>query len=140
MAEESTTRDPVELFLRLGDAVTAGDIDAMMGFFAPDAVWDFNAWGIGTFVGVAAIRSFAEDWLGNWDDHSVVAEEIVGLGSGVVFMSYRETARPSGAAAHVNQRRGHAALFVQGKVARITTYLDPDQARAAAERLAQERG
>jgi ketosteroid isomerase-like protein len=40
MPEESTTPDPVELTRLAFEAVNQRDIDAVMGFFAPDAVFD----------------------------------------------------------------------------------------------------
>jgi ketosteroid isomerase-like protein len=137
---ESTTPDLPVLMQLMFDEINAGDIDAILGFFAPDAVWDFNDWGIGTFDGVAEIRGFVEDWLANWDDYLLVAEEILDLGAGVVFAAYRETGRPYGSPGRVNQRRGGVALVVQGEVVRIAQYLDAEQDRAAAERLAEERG
>ena len=51
MPEESTTPDLVEL---VREAVAAGsrrDLDALMSFYARDAVWDLSPMGIGTFEG-----------------------------------------------------------------------------------------
>jgi ketosteroid isomerase-like protein len=64
VSQESTTPDLVELTRRAFEAGSRHDIDAVMGFYAPNAVWDLSNVGIGTFEGVAAIRSFAEEWLG----------------------------------------------------------------------------
>jgi hypothetical protein len=38
------------------------------------------------------------------------------------------------------RQRGWVTLRVQGKIARVTIFLDPASARAAAERLAESRG
>jgi hypothetical protein len=40
----------------------------------------------------------------------------------------------------VEQRRGWVAVFVEGLISRLTVYADIDDARAAAERLAESRG
>jgi len=42
--------------------------------------------------------------------------------------------------ASIEQRRGWAVLWRNGKVVRAASYLDLDQARGIAERLAEQRG
>jgi ketosteroid isomerase-like protein len=103
-------------------------------------VWDFNAWGIGTFKGRPAIRRFLEDWLGSYEEYRAERDETLDLGHGVVFIAYRERARPAASHAHFESRRGLVALVRDGLVERFTLYTDIDEARAAAERLAEERG
>jgi ketosteroid isomerase-like protein len=44
------------------------NLDPLMSFFAPDAVWDMSPTGMGTFEGLAAIRGFLADWLGAYED------------------------------------------------------------------------
>jgi ketosteroid isomerase-like protein len=139
MPEESTTPDLVELTRRAIEAGSRHDIDSVMSFYAPDAVWDLSDVGIGTFEGVAAIRSFVEEWWGTWGDHLIEVEETVDLGHGVVFSSVREDGRLAGSDRHVEQRRGWVFLWMEGGFERATVYLDIDKARAAAERLAEER-
>ena len=110
-----------------------------MSFYAPDAVWDLSDAGLGTFEGVAAIGSFIDDWWGTWGDHLIEVEEIVDLGNDVVFSPLREEGRLAGSDSHVEQRRGWVYLWVDGMVERQTGYLDIDEVRAAAERLAESR-
>jgi len=59
MPEESTTPDLVELTRRNFEAANRRDFDAVLSFFAPDAVWDasLSGVGIGTFEGSAAVRN-----------------------------------------------------------------------------------
>ncbi|MDQ6811212.1 MAG: nuclear transport factor 2 family protein [Actinomycetota bacterium] len=140
MPDESTTPDLVELARGLFEAGSRHDIDAIMGFYAPNAVWDMSNVEIGTFEGVAAIRSFVEDWWGTWGDHTMEAEEIVDLGHGVVLSSVREDGRLVGSDGHVEQRRVGVSVWALGVIERSTTYADINEARAAAERLADERG
>jgi ketosteroid isomerase-like protein len=139
MAEESTTPDPVELARRAYEATSRHDIDALMRFYAPNTVWDGSNVGIGTFEGVAAIRSFVEEWWGTWGEHTIEVEEIVDLDHGVVLSSLREDGRLVGSDGHVEQQRAAVVVWVKGIIERQTTYLDIDEARAAAERLAEER-
>jgi SnoaL-like domain len=63
MSEEPTTPDLVERWRQANEAFVRRDFDAMMSFFAPDAVWDLSSAGIGRFEGTAAIRGFHEDWI-----------------------------------------------------------------------------
>jgi ketosteroid isomerase-like protein len=139
MSQESTSPDSVELTQRALDAGSRHDIDAIMGFHVPNAVWDLSDLGLGTFDGAAAIRGFVEDWFATWQDLVLEAEEIVDLGDGVVFAPVREEGRPTASGGHVEQQRGWVALWVKGSLTRIVIYLNIDEARAAAERLAQER-
>jgi ketosteroid isomerase-like protein len=140
MSEESTTPDLVELSRRAYEATSRHDIDALMGFYVPNAVWDGSNVGIGTFEGVAAIRSFVEEWWRTWGEHTFEVEEIVDLGHGVVLSSLREDGRLVGSDSHVEQRRAAVVVWVKGIIERQTPYLDIDEARAAAERLSEERG
>jgi hypothetical protein len=48
--------------------------------------------------------------------------------------------RPVGSSGEVQLRYGTVSVWEDGKIARITNYTGIDEARAAAERLAQERG
>jgi ketosteroid isomerase-like protein len=140
MSEESTTPDLVELTRHALEAANRHDLDAMMGSYAQGAVWDLSDAGIGTFEGVAAIRSFVEDWWGTWGEHLMEVEEIVNLGHGVVFSSIREDGRLLGSDSHVEQRRGWIFLWVRCMIERQAVYLDIEAARAVAERLTGERG
>jgi ketosteroid isomerase-like protein len=140
MPEESTTPDLVELVRQAFDAGNRHDVDAIMGFHAPEAVWDLSDLGLGTFEGATAIRGWIEDWFGAWVDLRLDVQEIIDLGHGVVVSPVREEGRLAVGDGHVEQQRGWIILGGQGGIARTAIYLDPDEARAAAERLAEERG
>jgi ketosteroid isomerase-like protein len=139
MPEESTTPDVMELVRQAFDAGSRHDVDAIMGFHASDAVWDLSDLGLGTFDGAAAIRGFVEDWFATWQDLVLEAEEIVDLGHGVVFVPVREEGHPTASGGHVEQQRGWVASWVEGNITRIVICFDIEKARAAAERLAEER-
>jgi ketosteroid isomerase-like protein len=140
MSEESTTPDLEERWQQRFEALSRRDFDAATAFWAPDAVWSLDAWGIGTFEGLTAIRGFAEDWLGNYQEYLAEPEEILDLGHGVVFVTYREVARPAGSQGRLERRQAFVGLERQGTIEQMTMYADIDEARAAAERLARERG
>jgi ketosteroid isomerase-like protein len=116
------------------------DLDALegLGLWAPDIVWDLSDQGLGIYEGVPAIRDFLEGWWSNWEDHHHEIREILDLGHGVVFVALWEDGRPVGSSGRVHARAGYVYEWVLGKVVRVTTYGDIDEARAAAERLAEE--
>ena len=140
MPEESTTPDLVELVRRRMDAGDSGDVDAMTSFFASDGVWDSSPMGMEVYEGQAAIRRFFADWWGSYEEAGVEAEEILDLGNGVIFTVVKQKARPVGSSGDVQLRYAVVGEWVEGLVVRLTNYADIDEARAAAERLAESRG
>jgi len=136
---ESTTSDVVGLTREFFTTATRQDIDAVMRFYGRDAVWDMSGAGIGSFVGVAAIRDFVQDWWNTWQDHHHEVQEILDLGHGVVFAVVREDGQLVGSDLYVEQRGGWVFLWTEGKIRKGMAYVDIDEARAAAERLAEER-
>jgi ketosteroid isomerase-like protein len=139
VSREPTTADLVVLTRGLFASASSRDFDTLLGHHAHDAVWDLSDAGLGTFAGVAAIRSFLEDWFGTFDLYQSDVEEIIDLGGGVVFAVVNATGRPAGMDASLQQRRGWIALWANGKVVRTITYLDLDEARTTAQQLALER-
>jgi ketosteroid isomerase-like protein len=139
MPEESTTPDLVELSRRLLEAGNRRDFDAVMSFYAPDAVWEGRASGM-TFEGRTAIRGFWEDWFASYEELRLEQEEDLALGNGVVFAVIMQMARLVGSSGYVRYRHALVAIWVEGLIERVTLYPDIDEAHAAAERLAEERG
>ena len=137
--EESTTPDPVELRRGLLEAWNRRDFDAAQSFFAPDAVWETVGLGT-TFEGVAAIRGFWQDWWAGYEELWVELEEPLDLGNGVTFGVFVTKARPVGSSGYVRHKNAVVTVWVGGLVERVTNYFDIDEARADAERLAEERG
>ena len=136
--EESTTPDLVELVRRLDEAATRRDFDAVMSFYAPDAVYEGRASGM-TFEGRTAIRGFWEDVSASYEEFEWRSEETLDLGNGVVFGVTRASGRPVGSTGRVEVRVAIVAVWQEGLIERGTAYSDIDQARAAAERLAESR-
>ena len=139
MPEESTSPDLVELMRRRVDAADSGDVEAMTSFFASDAVWDSSPMGMEVFEGRAAIRRFFEDWWGSYEESEAEAEEMVDLGKEVTFAVLIFSARPAGSGGVVRFRYAAVTEWVGGAVVRDTNYTDIDEARAAAEQLAESR-
>ena len=141
MPEKSTTPDLVELGRRNNDAFNRRDFDAALATFTPDAVWDFSSIGMGIFVGREAARGLWEDWFGAYEDWEQVIEEFHDLGNGVALAVLLQRGRPAGSSGFVELRYASVAIIRgDGLTERNMVYTDIDEARAAAERLAQERG
>ena len=139
MPEESTTPDPLELLRRSVEATNRREIDEVMSVYAPDAVWDNSPAGMDTFKGLDAIRGFIEDWMGAYEEFEIEVEEGRDLGNGVTFAVLAQRGRLAGSSGEVKVRNGAVGVADGSLVVRITTYTDIDEARAAAERLAEER-
>ena len=140
MTEESTTPDLVELVRRTVETASKGDLDAMMAFYTPDAVWDMSPLGMGMFEGQAAVRGFMEDWLASYEEWELQVVEVQDLGNAVTLGVLVQKGRPVGSSGEVELRYASVSEWEDGKIARITNYTDMDEARAAAERLVEERG
>ena len=139
MSEESTTPDLAELTRLAFEAVNQRDIDAAMSFFAPDAVLDGRAAG-GLYEGRVAIRGFLT--TGSLPPLRMEVEELVVLDDGVVLAVVRtKRVRPVGVMVEsISGRDGPYCWSADGLLVRLTTHTDIDEARAAAERLAESRG
>ncbi len=138
MREESTTPDLLDLSRRATEAANTRDVDALMSFYAHDAVWEAMT-GLGTHEGAAEIRRFFEDWLGAYEEFEVEVEEILDVGNGVSFTAVVQRGRPVGSTGRVQLRYATTSIWVDGLIARQTNHIDIDEARATAERLAEER-
>lgn len=140
MTEEPTTPDPLELSAAAFAAAAGHDLDALTAFYATDAVWDMSDGGMGCFEGRPALRRFFEDWWTTWEEHQLAVRDFADYGGGLQFAEVWEGGRLVGSDGRVEHRRGWVTQWAEGLVVRVTVYLDVDEARAAAERLAEERG
>jgi ketosteroid isomerase-like protein len=117
-------------------AANRSDWDAVMGFFAPEAVWEVP--GLQAFEGQDAIRGFLEDLVGVYQDADIEVEDLLDLGGGIAFVTATLDGRLAGSTAHNRVRFGATYRWVQGLIVHIASYSDIDEARATAERLAEE--
>jgi limonene-1,2-epoxide hydrolase len=139
VSEDPTIPNLVDRYRRSVEAANRGDFDAAMSSFGPDPVWDMSPAGVGTFNGAAAIRGFLEDWIAAYEEFEIDAEEIADLGNGVTYAVLLQRGRPIGGRGDVHLRAGTVGVWDDGLLERVTNYPDVGEARAAAERLAEER-
>lgn len=136
MPEESTTPNLVERVRATFEAVP--DVEGVLGFFAPDAVWE--AIDLGTsFEGIAAIRGFLEDWFGSYEELRTEPEEIRELDGAVTFVLISQYGRLTGSPGFVQQRSAIVGLWQAALLVRVLVYPDVEEARAAAEAHAASR-
>jgi ketosteroid isomerase-like protein len=139
MADESTTPDLAELWRRAVDAFARGDSDEAAAAYAGRAVFDLSRLGIGIFEGREAIRGLFEDWVEPYEEYQAECEEFLDLGNGVNFAVLLHGGRPGGRDGFVDVRHSYTMTWRHGLIEPFIVYADIDEARAAAERLAEER-
>jgi ketosteroid isomerase-like protein len=145
VSESSTTPDLDESVRRIIEALNHGDLDAALSLYAPDVVLELAPLGLGVLeggplIGHEALRKFWEDWTGSFEEFEFEREDHHDLGSGVTFGVLVQRGRPHGSDGFIETRMGVVATWRDGRIARARMYQEVDQARADAERLAQERG
>jgi ketosteroid isomerase-like protein len=136
MTEEPARSELVELVRQQLEALDRRDLDGVMSNVTDDVVLDGR---FEVVEGRAAIRDFLDEWFGVYEELDFELEEVSHLGGGVVFAVVNQDGRLVGGG-HLRQREGWVYLCVGGAIARLTTREGVDEARAAAERLAHERG
>jgi ketosteroid isomerase-like protein len=139
MPEESTTPDLVELARGLREAFNRGDFDLALTFYAPDAVLDTSPIGLEALKGHAAIRQGWVDALNVYEAFNLSEEGRTDLGNGVILTVLIVKGLMS-VGGDLKMRYAQVNEWRDGLIARETLYTDVDEARAAAERLAEERG
>ncbi len=139
MSEGSPTPDLVELLRGPADALHRRDFDALIRFFAPNAVWDATRTLGVALRGRVAIRDFVEDWLAAYEEFEYLPQQPLDLGNGVLFAVVEHKARPVGVSGFLKQRVGWVFVWVKDLIVSVTVYPEPqiDEARAGAERLAR---
>jgi len=139
MPEEDTAPDLLELVAKQLDAVNRRDAEALASLAAPDVVYDTSPSGFGVYEGQEAVGAFITGYWDLFEELRFELEEALEMGNGVTFSVNRQYARPVGSSAQVEAREAHLTEWLDGKIERVTVYIDIDEARAAGERLAASR-
>jgi ketosteroid isomerase-like protein len=138
MPDEPTTPDLAERFERYVEALNARDFDLVESFYAPDALFYGRA--VSFLEGREAIRSFLEDWFGVYEEFGFEPAEFRDLGNGVTFSVISQRGRVADTAGWIPDRSAVVVTWTDGLIEKVTNFIDIDEARVAAERLAEERG
>jgi len=135
MSDEPTTPDLVALARRFCDCLERRDYDAALSFFTDEPVWDMSTIGMGVFQGRVPVRGLLEDWNGSYEEWEIELEDFQ-VRNGVVYVVVMERARPTGSTGRVQLRYAAVVVFAGEMISHAKTYLDLDEARAGADRLA----
>jgi ketosteroid isomerase-like protein len=139
VSQEPTTPH-LALLQRQREALGRRDLEAVSATYTPDAVIDASPVGGVVFEGRDAIRGFFADWLGPYGEYELEGEDFRDFGNGVTFGVVGSRGRPTGGSGWVETRFASVVTWAGGLIEKTTFYSDSDEARAAAERLAKERG
>jgi ketosteroid isomerase-like protein len=120
------------------ESIERRDFDAALSLFGPDPVWDMSGVGLGPSKGRGQIRDLLEDWSLAYEEWQIAFDEFLDLGNEVVFAIVTERGRLVGSSAHLHLRYAVVAMFEDRKPAKISAYMDIEEARTAA--LAEARG
>jgi ketosteroid isomerase-like protein len=110
-----------------------GDMEWLLDQVDPEIVWEDapEIPGAKTYRGEVAVRKFLLSFARLWEEIRFEPEELrVGDDTVVAFCRLRGRGRSSGA--DVSQRVGHIWEFRSGRVIRVRTFLDWEQAAKAA--------
>jgi len=140
MSEKSTTPDLVEITRGLYAAANRRDVVAMLGYCAREAVLDGTDMGFGKFEGTGAIRAFIEDWWGSYEEYESLPDEIVQISDDLVLGLNNLVGRLPGTTEALRLRNAYVFRFRSAQIVHWKVYQDVDEARAAAECPAEERG
>ncbi len=140
MPEESSTPDLVELTRQAIEAAGRRDFDVAMSRYTEGSVCDMSSIGAGTYQGADTIRREMEAWTGAFEDFEIEIKEIRDMGNGVILSLTRQSGRPPGVSGDVHMPVIGVTQWSAGNIVSAIFFMDVDEARAAAERLAQERG
>jgi ketosteroid isomerase-like protein len=140
MPEESTTPDLEKLAQRWFDAANCRDVEAVASLTAHDVVWDRSRLGLEIAQGRDAVLQLLTTMWQPFDELRLEEEEVTEFGNGVGLIVLHQRGRPAGSIGFVELRRAYVVIWANGLVERNTVYADIDEARAAARRLATERG
>jgi len=137
MSQEAANPDLVALVRSLVEASNRRDFDAVESFYAPDC--RLRGAEIGEFEGQGAARGVVEDMVAPYEEFHAEIEEILDLGRGVTFDVVFARGRVAGGSAEVQFRFASVAIWKKDLVERQFNFIDIEEARAAAERLVEER-
>jgi ketosteroid isomerase-like protein len=140
MSEESTPPDLVELTRHAVESGAAGDVDATLSHYTSESVWDLSRVGLGEYTGIESIRRFVTDWIGLYEELRVDVREVLDLGGCVTLAVVHMDGRLVGSTAQVAVDYASVVTWSDAAIVRVTHYSDIEDARAAAERLAEELG
>jgi ketosteroid isomerase-like protein len=123
------SQENVEIVRRSFDAFLRGDFDGAMQAFHSDIAYDLTRISPDgeVFEGHEGVRTGMRRWLGAWDDYRMEVDEYVDAGDSVVIF-FRESGRGKGSGLRIEQSVAGVWTLQDGKVVRVTPFLDRSEA------------
>ena len=128
------SQENVEIAKRVIDAFNRRDADAIFECVTPDIEW-FPAvpvsFGGGALRGREGIESYLRDVSDTWAEYRVLSEDFRDLGQDQVLVLSRVEGRGASSGGRIDEPMGQIFDIRDGKISRVRTYLDHDQALKA---------
>jgi ketosteroid isomerase-like protein len=128
------SQENVEVAKRVIDAFNRRDADAIFECVNPDIEW-FPAvpvsFGGGALRGREGIESYLRDVSDTWEEYRVLSEDFRDLGENQVLVLSRVEGRGASSGGRVDEAMGQIFDIRDGKISRVRTYLDHDEALKA---------
>ena len=108
--------------------------EAVRELFAPDVEHDATdtAPDVGVVRGIDAFDESIRTYFESFEAFHIEIEEVIYADERIVILAVIDEGRMKGSAAEVRNRRFHVCTLSDGKVARLSTHLDRQQAFEAA--------
>ena len=127
------SQENVEAVRQGFEAFNRRDVDALVAVSHPECEWvPFRAQLEGeTYHGHDGVRRFVADMDGDWERFEIHPQELEDLGERVLVIG-RVEALGLGSGVAVENLGGFIFDMADGRIYRLVSYSDPDQARAEA--------
>jgi ketosteroid isomerase-like protein len=126
----------VELARRAFEAIATDGLPAALDFLDPEIEFEPPHDALeqrGTFKGHAAVRDRWDLLLEPFADIRMDIDELIETDDETVVVVFRIRARGKASGAPVEMRLAHVITVRDGKAVRVKAYLDPEEARRAAQ-------
>jgi uncharacterized protein len=137
------SQSDVQVIRRAIEAFNTGDVEQMLGLADPELEWR-PAFGAATdgataYHGHAGFRVYWRGTQDIWDHFHFEPEQFIDDGTSIVVVG-RGSGRAKGSGIEIDQPFAMLWKVRDGKTVFGQTFTDPDEARAAAERLVESGG
>ena len=114
-------------------AYARGEVEASLGAYAEDTVWDDTHYRPdgAVHVGRDALVDVVRSWRAAWDDYEIEAEEVLDAGGDRVAALLRETGRGRGGGVELTNRFAQVATLRNGRIVHTMVYGVPEEALEA---------